>query len=157
VKVFSAEPGDFALLAIGEAPFGVVALGSQPTGVVAVGVLARGLVAISCGMSVGVLALSCGVSVGVLAYGIGGLIAGAWRLTARMDLDEDGNVRFGEIAPAAEPVVQQPSAALGWAEAVRTGSGGGATAGREAPALAEPAVRASTPPARYRATAWRIR
>ncbi|MDP7114718.1 MAG: hypothetical protein QGH45_22280 [Myxococcota bacterium] len=149
MKLFSAEPGDFALLAVGEAPFGVFALGIQPTGVVAVGVIARGLLAISCGMSVGVLALSCGLAVGVLAYGIGGLvgfqaaggggglalrggavggiweicsdtvvergefllrvalgailigglIAGAYRLTGRMELGEDAEVSFGQLAP----------------------------------------------------------
>lgn len=149
MKLFSAEPGDFALIAIGEAPFGVFAVGGQPTGVIAIGVIARGLVAISCGMSVGVLALSCGLAVGVLAYGIGGLvgfqvagvggglalrgaavggiweicpdtvvergkfllrialgailigglIAGAYRMTARMELGEDGEVSFGQLAP----------------------------------------------------------
>lgn len=74
MKLFSAENGDFALIAVGEAPFGVLALGAQPTGVLAIGIIARGFVALSCGVSVGILAISCGVAVGVWAYACGGMV-----------------------------------------------------------------------------------
>ena len=167
MKLFSVENGDFAFLAIGEAPFGVIALGARPTGVLAIGIIARGLVALSCGVSVGVLAISVGASIGVWAFacggmvgmriaGIGGglclqgdvvggalqicpdaperaetfwarvvfgllligaLIAGAWVMSFRADLSENGEVSFGQLERGPP---EPPPPTRGWGERPRS-------------------------------------
>jgi len=68
VRLFSTDPDDPGVFAVGQLAYGVFALGQMATGVVAIGQLARGVIAIGQG-AIGIVAIGQG-AVGV-AYGIG--------------------------------------------------------------------------------------